>query len=763
MEEKKQDDIFLCPKNNCKYVPEIVYSSEPFNPIVEVKCKSNNHEYYKEKMLLNEFLEKSKKCFVCPICFKAINKGEFCYCKNCNNIFHYFCFQNSNCFKDKNYMTNNVNNLFNFCPFHNNKCVFHCLECNIPLCLQCNIGLHNEKGHTLKQLSKICNNNNNIEKKISNIKKQMNYYNRIINMYQKLIKCLENDLKIKEKIVNNYKVNHNNYQYINNFNNLEVENNEKYEILLNNLLNENDGIIKNSKNDMITEELLINIILCPLYYSLMINKNHNYNNNLITLLHNKINTNNCKYNEKNNIDLNELGVNNLYLMNNNNNLNEIKEEKIKENSYMKVNAKKKENNIKDKDINPIINNIMGKKYEEINKIRQRKSIFNMIILRSGNIATSSISTVTIYDKNKICCSNEQACELQKINIISSRKVSYVYEFPDETLLCSTFGRIYRLKLINNDKDYNILGMIVFEKFELPTILISLGNSFLIFLTELKDSCFIKAFIKDKNYTSVNFDKNNYSNNNNNENKEIYLCYDEYFINKRKVIIDRDFRPYNNNDCINVDRKLLCTLFEIKKRNNINDNNNEYLYEFIATSNSDYSYGEDKIEFYEVKQNKFNKNINIQRIKKLTNISCSTERNSICQLNYQYICIGLQNFNNKKQNDGFALIDVYKREINKIIKGLPICSLCYNIEKKLLFSAIELVDSPNKHSYKIKIYKIIEDKDKIGIDLNYDYEIKSNHEDVIVTLKEINKDNDNKIIIASVSKDSTFRLNEINDF
>ena len=518
MKEKKQDDMFLCPKNNCKYVPEIVYSCEPFNPIVDVKCESNNHEYFEEKMLLNEFLEKSNKCFECPTCYKAIIKGIFFYCKKCNKIYHDSCFNKSKCYKENNYMSNNVNNLFNYCPFHNNKCIFHCLECNIPLCKQCDFEIHNDKGHTLQQLSTICNNKNNTEKKISNIKKQMNYYNRIINMYQKLIKCLENDLKIKEKIINNYTVNNNNYQYIQNFNNLEVENDEKYEKLLNNLLNENDDIIKKSNNDGIKEELLINIILCPFYYSLMINKNHNYNNNLITLLHNKINTNNCKYNEKNNIDLNELGVNNLYLMNNNNNLNEIKEEKIKENSYMKVNAKKKENNIKDKDINPIINNIMGKKYEEINKIRQRKSIFNMIILRSGNIATSSISTVTIYDKNKICCSNEQACELQKINIISSRKVSYVYEFPDETLLCSTFGRIYRLKLINNDKDYNILGMIVFEKFELPTILISLGNSFLIFLTELKDSCFIKAFIKDKNYTSVNFDKNNYINNNNNENK-----------------------------------------------------------------------------------------------------------------------------------------------------------------------------------------------------------------------------------------------------
>ena len=52
--------------------------------------------------------------------------------------------------------------------------------------------------------------------------------------------------------------------------------------------------------------------------------------------------------------------------------------------------------------------------------------------------------------------------------------------------------------MDNDKRYNILGVIRLEIFEENTQLLSLGDWYLVALTELKRNCFLQLFIKDKN-------------------------------------------------------------------------------------------------------------------------------------------------------------------------------------------------------------------------------------------------------------------------
>ena len=778
MNDLKERSIFVCPKNNCTNIPEIIYTYEPFNPIINIKCNSKTHENKEEKMMLKDFLIKSNKVIKCPICFNIINNNEFLYCKNCKKLFHSSCFYKSACHKQNNYISNNINNLFNICFMHNTNFIFHCLECDISLCLKCDINSHNEKGHTLQQLVSFTKNNKNKDKLISNIKKQRNYFNKIVEMIKKILLYLENDLIIKETILKNYELYSHNYEYIKNFNNLEAENNEKYEKLLYNILNENNEMLKNEKN-IITEEVLLNTILSPLYYSLMVNKNQDFNNNLIKLLYNRINKNDLKFGED---------AHNLNLKNINNIL--PKKENLNENLNIKENTKKIDNdhnednnNIKDeKEAKGKRKNISNKKklkskHKEIKNITQEKSIFNMIVLHTGNIATTSIGIVTIYNSNAICSPNEENYVLQKINICKGKKVSYLFEFPDETLLCSTYSKIFRLRLIDNEKNYNILGIIEFDRFELPTILISLESSFLVAVTELGENCFLKLFIKDKGNkdTKPIYDKNKRKYNHNYENINNNKEYDDnsqnagilknstFYLNKQNIDVDKDFKPYFKNHLINEDKKLFCSVFELKKYNNNKNDNNEYLYEFIATSNSTYELGDDRIEFYVVKKN--DKNINVKRVKKITNISCSTETNSICQLNNQYICIGLQNYQKKGQISGFAIINIFEREIKKIIEDSSICSLFYNFEKKILYSAMDIIQANNRHQYVIKIYKIIEENKEIN--LKDIYELKSEHKDVVISIKELKnnlekKDNDNNIIIACASIDSTLKLNKILD-
>ena len=87
----------------------------------------------------------------------------------------------------------------------------------------------------------------------------------------------------------------------------------------------------------------------------------------------------------------------------------------------------------------------------------------------------------------------------------------------------------------------------------------------------------------------------------------------YGLNAKKIQIDKEFYPYSKKKSINADRKLLCSILEIKKKHNNKLYENEF--EFIATSNSTYSYGDNRLEFYKIDKTT-DDNIRINRIKYL---------------------------------------------------------------------------------------------------------------------------------------------------
>ena len=128
----------------------------------------------------------------------------------------------------------------------------------------------------------------------------------------------------------------------------------------------------------------------------------------------------------------------------------------------------------------------------------------MIILKSGNIAISKKEVIEIYDLRKLnfqrenCIYNNEEiknmCLLQKIMIAQRKFINYVFEFTDQTLLCATPSKIYRIKLTNNDSNYKLLDIINIKK-ENPTKMISLGKDLLVVLTETKKYSKIKLFKK----------------------------------------------------------------------------------------------------------------------------------------------------------------------------------------------------------------------------------------------------------------------------
>ena len=103
------------------------------------------------------------------------------------------------------------------------------MECNQSLCCFCDLNFHNDKSHTLTQLSKFAINQNNMDKIKSIFEKQKNFFEKIKKINNNLMQSLENDIQIKERIINNYNENKFNYNSFLNMNNLFFHNNERYE------------------------------------------------------------------------------------------------------------------------------------------------------------------------------------------------------------------------------------------------------------------------------------------------------------------------------------------------------------------------------------------------------------------------------------------------------------------------------------------------------------------------------------------------------
>ena len=662
------------------------------------------------------------------------------------------------------------------------------------------------------QISNIFNNNFNInnnnchnlslesyqEKKISdnnkNIIKNSNISNLNIFADKYLDNKLDNNKKLKsseEKIFNTYLSNKDNFFFDSkniNINNIDYDNSK---IKINNIFedgNENNFKISNKNfeflqnNQSIQNNLNINnfnINYNSQYNSISkdnnigiksphnIQKNipNNSPNNIINIKNIKENLNNSN-NELNIINNNNINQNisfndkNINLSNSNNFINSNNEsESIFSKPKIKENKNETHKKHKDKKLEAQNNCNNEKELNKKNKINN--SIFNMIILSSGNYALSMKEAIEIYDFRKLNFSEENNkiyknkqikesnCLLQRINLVKGKKISYVFEFPDKTLLCATFSRIFRIKLTDNDTSHYIIGIIKLNNYELPIKLISLGDSILVALSEIKRYCNLRVFIKNNNtINNINsnndlLDDNNINNSfcssDNNQNNSFDCSSNDFsdvppignslFV-KKDINIDKTFELIQKN--INKDKKLLLSIYEIKK--NIN---NEYLYEFIATSNKIFDLGDNRIEFYGV-QKIYNGKLYFTKIKIINNISCSVEINSICQIKDKYLCVGLQNHDLKGQISGIAIIDIFSRDICRIIRDQEISCLYFSEEKNILFASMECRDIKQNY-FMTKIFKIIKnvsDKGKEEIDLKKIYEYRNDYISTISSILEI---------------------------
>ena len=148
--------------------------------------------------------------------------------------------------------------------------------------------------------------------------------------------------------------------------------------------------------------------------------------------------------------------------------------------------------------------------------------------------------------------------------------------------------------------------------EHPYKIISLGETLLAVLILIYNHSLIRLYKKTKEHKYKDNEKNN-------SKEQIEdMEHNNDYLDKKDIEKDKEFFPFIKKNNINDDEKYLCSIYEIKRINN--DINSDQLYEFITTSNSTYTYGENKLEFCIVENN--NESIEYKKIKKISDIACS---------------------------------------------------------------------------------------------------------------------------------------------
>ena len=384
-------------------------------------------------------------------------------------------------------------------------------------------------------------------------------------------------------------------------------------------------------------------------------------------------------------------------------------EKLKKEIRNKTESFKNNNNENNKLNNSSLNNLRNRvtpknntsslkideKYQNyVFPILEKSVIYCMIRLSSGNLALGlSNGLIKIYDVDAICSINSnnyngesEIDTLLTIDDFRGKRINYLHELKDKSLLCATYSKIHHIKLVDNDQDYEYIGTIDLTKSELPKRVIELGNEIIVSLGEKeyrnenikRKKCLLKVFNRnfvsksDENSFCLFSDNDSINSGNSNfeEFSKIYASNDEDSLkisnmNDKKYKNDENYKLYKNNE--NKDHIYICSIFPIDLNK---EDNNDCLYQFIATSNRIFFNGENCVQLYGIMRNPDRHGFIFFIVKTFADISCSRMVDSICKINDKYIGIGLQKYE-MNYDDGIALLNFKEQEIVKIISGLSI--------------------------------------------------------------------------------------------
>jgi hypothetical protein len=355
----------------------------------------------------------------------------------------------------------------------------------------------------------------------------------------------------------------------------------------------------------------------------------------------------------------------------------------------------------------------------INIFKENSKIISLTSLSSGNLALGfSSGFIKIYNCDNICMPNNNNINsdnncLLIIDQFKGKRINYIYELKDHSLLCCTFSKIHHINLINNDKNYDYLGSIKLSKNEISKKIIELGNDLIVSLGEKTYKKFnlsqkksiLNVFSKAYNPIKREDDDSSeclFSDKDDDSFKSVSSCYSSWenvysneedfpFSNHDETLIeDEKIKIYKKN-CINniknIDQIYLCSIFATKDQKIKGD---DIIYELISTSNNIYKDGKNCAIFYGVKKNSERNGYTFFFQKKIDGISCSIFPDSICRISTKNIAIALQ-----YEINGIVIINVNIKEIIRIIKGFSFGIINKPLERNIIFFITNKTKKINK--------------------------------------------------------------------
>ena len=571
------------------------------------------------------------------ICQKDIGLNSFYYyCNKCEIYLHPNCY-----FKRKYCKNHDVDklpkpNVEDKCS-HGKNCKKYCNQCNIFVCEECLKNNNNHKNHDIKEFKEKTQNDLNKIENILNIQEQL--FKKEKEIIDKYFNEMENILKLKRMILQTYMNDKKDINSSKNLDNLNLKVNSTFMNEIKFLCNNNDINTKNSQK----------VLSLQHYNEMHLNKD----------------------NAEIRLDLN---------------INEGNEAK-------NINKKNYLEDIDNKNIN------FGKKCKLVKKLNSEKDIYSILVLNTGNLALGlSSGLIQIYKPDLGTNKINDLNPLLEITKFKGRKINYLYQLKDKSLLCCTYSKIHHIRLEDNDTKYEYLGKIVLSSYELPKKIIELNNNFIVALLEkkrkkvnvTKTKCILKIF---RDITSNN---NNISNNNQNEedyysdymsensvlssdwqsiysNEEEQSSFENESINMmRNEFVDENIKVYKKFK--NIDKLFFCTIFRTI------DNN------FVATSNNNFNGGDNVLLFYRIsKIEEPGRGYNIISDSLIEKLPCSQNVNSICFLDNKNIIVALQNYQDS-DFDGIAIVNFKEKKLEKIIGGSWVGALNLNFifNRKIIF-------------------------------------------------------------------------------
>ena len=718
----------ICPMPGCRDMPIIQFNN---SKKITLNCAShqNNNQIYNIKDYLLK-CEKYNKKILCRNCQKNLHmNSSILYCSVCKGIFDEVCFSNTKCnnnsFHKKIKIT--YNHYFDkiVCLRHSKVYIKYCKNCKISFCEKCILKKH--ENHNIVEIEKM----KKTQKEIDNLKSNLNIiedcFKNIKEIVNEYLDEMENKIKMKKLILNNYIKNTYNGNSIENLDKINLSVNQTYKEKIYDILKKKDNEKLFSLN----------------YFHLMVEKSNDFKNKTLNIKKELINYNkigikkedfnNDKIENINNLDKknfieeseNENNIDRSYIKTNHRtefNFNEIVINNNKNNKILNYNQIDAHNYLQLSDSN----NEQSKHNYKLEKRSALKSIINTIIekskiysmtrLISGNLALGlSNGIIKIYNCDSICTPNNNQRNIDQnllltINQFKGRRINYIYQLKDETLLCCTFSKIHHIQLTNNDSSYCYIGLIKTSPNEISKKIIELGNDLIVCLSEknykkenlLKNKCILRVFKKENNQNnnsqddsgilsdSMSLDSSN-SSSMSSDWESLYSNEENEPLNNNDDLImeDKNIKIYKKNK--NYDKLYLCSIFGTKTEKTKED---DIIYEFIATSNKVFEDGENCVIVYGIMKKIDRHGYTFFIETKIDELPCSKMVNSISKLSSKNIAIALQKYNEKDSN-GIAIIDMNKKEKIAIVGGFSIGIINREPKSRLIFYATNKTKDVNK--------------------------------------------------------------------